>query len=255
VDIGIGATLRKARNRRKVELSEVEAATKIRTRFLRAIEDEDWDTLPGDVYARSFIRTYAGYLGLDGQRLAEEFGSRGPPEGEGGPSVSGEPVRPARSRPAVRSQARRRLGAAAIVAGLAGLAVAIGLATGGEDSTLSVEGSRTGTASGRVVLPPAPPEPRPAGLSLELTASDEVWVCLLDSRERPLVNGLILEAGAEEGPFRSGSFTVSFGNGEIAMRIDGQEAEIPETSSPIGYKIGDDGSLEQLAEGERPTCT
>ena len=68
---GIGSTLREARKRRKIELSEVEAATKIRPAYLRAIEAEDWDALPGDAYARGFVRTYAAYLGLDGARLAD----------------------------------------------------------------------------------------------------------------------------------------------------------------------------------------
>ena len=55
----VGSVLRKARNRRKIELSEVEAATRIRMRFLQAIESEEWDVLPGGVYTRGFIRTYA----------------------------------------------------------------------------------------------------------------------------------------------------------------------------------------------------
>ena len=46
----------------------------------------------------------------------------------------------------------------------------------------------------------------------------------------------MLPAGAEEGPFRSGSFTVSFGNGEVEMRIDGRDSEIPESASPLGYE-------------------
>ena len=73
MDSGIGAILREARNRRKVELSEVEAATRIRLRYLRAIEDEEWDVLPGGVYTRGFIRTYASFLGLDGERLVEDY--------------------------------------------------------------------------------------------------------------------------------------------------------------------------------------
>jgi cytoskeleton protein RodZ len=72
VDDGVGKKLREARTRRKLTLEEVEAATKIRGRYLRAIENEDWDQLPGDIYARAFIRTYGALLGLDGDRLAEE---------------------------------------------------------------------------------------------------------------------------------------------------------------------------------------
>ncbi len=73
MDTGIGATLREARNRRKIDLSEVEAATKIRLRYLRAMENEEWDLLPGGSYPRGFIRTYASFLGLDGERLADDY--------------------------------------------------------------------------------------------------------------------------------------------------------------------------------------
>jgi len=72
VDDGVGSKLREARNRRKLTLQEAEEATRIRTRYLRALENEDWDQLPGDTYARAFIRTYAALLGLDGDRLADE---------------------------------------------------------------------------------------------------------------------------------------------------------------------------------------
>src|ERR1700756_887913 len=73
MDSGVGTILGEARNRRKVELSEVEAATRIRFRYLRAIEDEEWDVLPGGVYTRGFIRTYASFLGLDGDRLVSDY--------------------------------------------------------------------------------------------------------------------------------------------------------------------------------------
>jgi hypothetical protein len=101
------------------------------------------------------------------------------------------------------------------------------------------------------VAPPA----RPSALSLQLTATDEVWVCLLDHSGSVLVDGQILSPGSVEGPFRSGSFTVSFGNGEVDMTVDGQQATIPETASPIGFTIGRGGSMRELSEGERPTCT
>src|SRR6187402_351694 len=70
---GVGAILREARRRREVELSAVEASTRIRLRYLRAIEAEEWDALPGGFYTRGFIRTYATFLGLDGDRLAADY--------------------------------------------------------------------------------------------------------------------------------------------------------------------------------------
>ena len=100
VDDGVGKRLREARTRRKLTLPEVEAATKIRGRYLQAIENEDWDQLPGETYARAFIRTYAALLGLDGERLAEEQrrarGSARP--GERLPRVDPRPRRVTRRR-------------------------------------------------------------------------------------------------------------------------------------------------------------
>ena len=96
---------------------------------------------------------------------------------------------------------------------------------------------------------------KPPGVSVRLAAGAEVWVCLLDASGRRLIDGQILGAGAQAGPFHSGSFTVSFGNGEVSMKIDGQTAKIPATSSPVGYSIDSSGKLARLSESERPTCS
>jgi hypothetical protein len=69
----IGATLREARMRARIDISEIEAQTKIRAKYLRALENEEWDLLPGPTYVKSFLRTYADALGLDGKRLVEEY--------------------------------------------------------------------------------------------------------------------------------------------------------------------------------------
>src|SRR5881227_4272520 len=72
----IGSTLREARMRSRIDITEVEKATKIRTKYLRALEHEEWDLLPGPVYVKSFLRTYGDYLGLDSRMLVEEFKRR-----------------------------------------------------------------------------------------------------------------------------------------------------------------------------------
>ena len=69
----IGSTLREARIRARIDISEIEMKTKIRAKYLRAIENEEWDLLPGPVYAKSFLRTYGDYLGLDSRMLVEEY--------------------------------------------------------------------------------------------------------------------------------------------------------------------------------------
>src|SRR5213078_1934958 len=72
----IGNSLREARHRQQLELSEVEQATKIRARYLRALEEEAFDVLPAQTYVKGFLRTYADWLGLDGQLYVDEYYSR-----------------------------------------------------------------------------------------------------------------------------------------------------------------------------------
>lgn len=263
MDHGVGQTLRAARRRRQVELAQVEQATKIRARFLRAIENEEWDALPGEAYAGAFIRTYAAYLGLDAPRLAaqhrQEAGESRPGERLLGADPNQVAPRPER-RPRQPRLAPRTL-AVLVSAGLVAVLVVAGVLSGGGESSgpsepevSPAQQAAPGQRESPVPVTAAAPERRP-GLSLRLTATAEVWVCLLDGGGEPLVDGQILATGSEAGPFRSGSFTVSLGNGEVAMTVDGQQASIPETPSPVGYTIGDGGELRELSAGERPTCT
>ena len=72
----IGSALREARERRGLSYSQVEEGTKIRARYIRALEDEDFGVLPGATYSKGFLRAYADYLGLDGHLFIDEFNSR-----------------------------------------------------------------------------------------------------------------------------------------------------------------------------------
>jgi cytoskeletal protein RodZ len=72
----IGATLREARERRQLTWEQVEAETKIRAKYLRALEEEEFDSLPSGTYVRGFLRAYASYLGLDGRLFVDEYASR-----------------------------------------------------------------------------------------------------------------------------------------------------------------------------------
>src|SRR5262249_62362470 len=76
----VGNSLREARRRRGVALSGAEAATMIRSRYLDALEHERFELLPDGPYARSFLREYAEFLGLDGDILAAEYDLRFAPE-------------------------------------------------------------------------------------------------------------------------------------------------------------------------------
>jgi len=72
----IGNSLREARVRQGLEHPDIELATKIRAKYIRALEEEEFTILPGDTYIRGFLRTYADYLGLDGQLYVDEYSSR-----------------------------------------------------------------------------------------------------------------------------------------------------------------------------------
>jgi cytoskeletal protein RodZ len=98
----IGNSLREARVRRGIEFPQAEAAIKIRGKYLRALEDEQFELLPAETYVKGFLRTYAEYLGLDGQLYVDEYNSR---------FVTGEDYEWRRSQPRRsndRPQRRRR---------------------------------------------------------------------------------------------------------------------------------------------------
>jgi hypothetical protein len=252
VDGRIGDELRQEREARGVGLDEVEAATGIRARFLAAIEDEDWEALPGEFYARAFTRTYAGYLGLDPAEFA--LGNRPDrvaDDGGGGPRVEPRLVPEA---PSARKSSPW-LPVAAVVAGLvlviAIVAVAASLSGGGSTKPEAKQGAHHAKpAPQHEANQPAPPP----GTSLRLTATAEVWVCLLDGSGKPLIDGEILQPGSEAGPFRSSRYSMSFGNGSVNLNVDGARAHTPESSSPIGFAIDSAGKLSEIPEGERPEC-
>jgi len=72
----IGSSLREARLRQGLDFPELEQRTKIRPKYLRALEDERFDILPSPTYVKGFLRTYADALGLDGQPFVDEYNTR-----------------------------------------------------------------------------------------------------------------------------------------------------------------------------------
>ena len=109
----IGNSLREARGRLGLGVAQVELATKIRGKYIRAIEEEQFDALPAEPYVKGFLRTYADFLGLDGQLYVDEYDSRFVVDGFGEAPVRAQPAR----RPVDHSFERR-----AVVLGLVGVA-------------------------------------------------------------------------------------------------------------------------------------
>jgi cytoskeletal protein RodZ len=146
----IGNSLRDARVRKGLELTDLEAETKIRARYLRALEEEQFDALPGDSYVRGFLRTYAERLGLDGQLYVDEYSSRF--------SLAEEPVVAARDK---RRARRSRAESHAVVVALVGiLAVTV----------LVIAAWRFGaTGEEEANAPPSPPAETPAATEPAVT--------------------------------------------------------------------------------------
>jgi cytoskeleton protein RodZ len=90
-DAKIGRFLEQKRKERGLSLEEVEQATKIRKRYLTGLEREDYGMLPDAVYAHGFLKTYANYLGLDGEELSRQLKSRRKPRRERGINYHNQP--------------------------------------------------------------------------------------------------------------------------------------------------------------------
>jgi cytoskeleton protein RodZ len=152
----IGNSLREARVRQQLELTEVELATKIRARYLRALEEESFDALPAQTYVKGFLRTYADYLGLDGQLYVDEFNSRFGAEGD----EPRDPVMPRRTSNVSRHHRRlERRWIAFALAGIGALVVffiAAWKSGGNPDEQIPNLGTTT-TSTTKKVLPAATP--------------------------------------------------------------------------------------------------
>jgi cytoskeletal protein RodZ len=98
---GIGPTLREARLRQGKSIEEASRDTRIRADYLQALERESFGAFVGDVYARGFLRTYSGYLGLDSNEMLTEFNRQfGPPR----PTLPAPPPGPVRGEKTAHPQ-------------------------------------------------------------------------------------------------------------------------------------------------------
>jgi hypothetical protein len=114
----IGSSLREARVRQGLDFPEIETGTKIRGKYLQALEEENFDVLPGETYIKGFLRTYAEYLGLDGQLYVDEFNSR---------YVAPDEMQTIRARRTVQARRNRRLQGGVLIGALLGIATVTAL--------------------------------------------------------------------------------------------------------------------------------
>jgi cytoskeleton protein RodZ len=266
----IGATLREARMRARIDISEIEAQTKIRAKYLRALENEEWDLLPGPTFVKSFLRTYAQALGLDEKALVEEYRQHYERPNE----ADLQPIVPA-SRQSQSNRGGGRGGRGGRGAGAApsrGYTIAIAgvslvivllvvaLLTGGSsDKTPTTSVHKTTLPNDR---PPhrtthTPASPTQAARSAVVTVSVQptasVFVCLVGDRGHKLIPGLTLTPGTNNPTYHSRRFELTLGNNAVKLYIDGSLRTVPPSSKPIGYVITKAGR-HTLPASQQPTC-
>jgi cytoskeletal protein RodZ len=95
---GSALELQQRRQRAGISLEQIAERTKISIRFLKAIESEEFEKLPGGIFATSYLRQYAAVVGIDEAALLERYRTRWAPRSE----VVEEPVRESVRNPIVR---------------------------------------------------------------------------------------------------------------------------------------------------------
>ena len=263
----IGSTLREARMRAHIDISEVEASTKIRAKYLRAIENEEWDLLPGAVYVKSFMRTYADYLGLDSRLLIDEFKRRyeRPADHELRPisGISRDRDRSPRERSSRRRPSpsppfsispRLVIGAALLVIVAAlyvlGSSSNSGNTTGNDGivspnsghhkkSTTAGHGHgkkpKTKTATNTTPTTTTPVVPK---ATLALVATGTIWVCVEGPNHKLLIPGLDYVAGGEKIKSVSAKkLWVDLGNHNVTATINGKPYPLTGAGSEVGLVI------------------
>src|SRR2546422_372213 len=175
----IGERLREARMRQGLDITEVEVATKIRAKYLRALENDEFSMLPGKTYVKSFLRTYAEYLGLDAHLLVEEYRAQHEPRGEGELQAYVPPAQ----REAERGRAPTTFGPGTmVVAGVVMLLVifaVIGLSGGGGGK--SGKTSKTAKAPPKAAHAPKTKPPAPVvaqAVRLKVVPVETTYVCV-----------------------------------------------------------------------------
>ena len=219
--------------RARIDISEVESATKIRAKYLRAIENEEWDMLPGPTFVKSFLRTYAEFLGLDARLLVEEYKLRyEPTPSDTELQALGPPVGPRR----LRAPRPPRLSRGWIVglsgAGLIVLLIVLGSIGGGDGNDTPVA-----TQPSTTPKPPKPrPRPEPTTARLTLIPTGEVYVCLRNANDKLIVNNTLTPDSGNQS-FRGRRFRVTVGNASIAMRVNGKALQVQPSPTATTFEI------------------
>ena len=260
-----------------LDISDFETRTKIRAKYLRAMEDEEWSQLPGYTFAKGFLRTYADMLGLDGRALVDEFKRqhRDPGELDVAPShgTRGDAGRRARERPGDRGRRARpsrgpgrppiavvTIVLVILLGGALYLVGALGKSNGPKttsSSTLSTTTppAHTGATGTSHSTTPAPP----TRVAVQFKPTGRVYVCLVGyplasaARAHVRLNG-ILTAATHEPVYHDNHFRMTLGNNAVTLRVNGHAHTFAASSAAIAVSVSLDGTVSPLSAGLAPRC-
>jgi hypothetical protein len=224
----IGPTLREARMRARIDISEIEAQTKIRAKYLRALENEEWSLLPGPTFIKSFLRTYAEAVGIDSRPLVDEYRLQ-----HEHPDAAHEPIMPSSRRggdSGERASTAYRFAVAAIVLLIVVLVALLVLGKGSSKSN-----------------PPA----SSSGVTLSLRATAPVRVCLSEGSGGRLLHYTPLAAGQRTRSYHASEFILWAENRSLRLTIDGTEHQI---SAGGAFTVTAAGAQDAGSEGRLRAC-
>jgi hypothetical protein len=224
----IGASLEEARNRAGLSIDEAADATKIRVKYLAALEAEDWAVLPSTAYAKGFLRTYARMLGLDADELVDAYRRATDAEEPQRLLPFGDPVLEERRRLTGIDERGSRRGVLLLIGGVVALAIVLVLVIAGDlgnDAAPSHRGHGGPSAAHHASHPAGAPT---GPVTLRLRALRGAQVCLVGDG-RALIDSQSLTPGTTTGPFHSRRFRLdleSFGGGVLRLQIDGNARKL-----------------------------
>ncbi|HEY8867019.1 MAG TPA: helix-turn-helix domain-containing protein [Solirubrobacteraceae bacterium] len=232
----IGQTLQEARMRAKIDVSEVEASTKIRAKYLRAIENEEWELLPGPSFVKSFLRTYAEYLGIDGKLLVEEYKLRyeRPADYDLQPRTTPLTARERQRKRAPRPRVSRGMAIGLSLLGVVVLLLVLGLLSGNGNNGTAPP-AHTAKRAARPLRKAVPAAPRPTVVNLKLLPQSDVYVCLRDDAGKLIVNQTV--SPGQSKLHTSKRFRLTVGNSAIKMNVNGKVLGVPARSKPTNYEL------------------
>ena len=249
----IGDTLREARMRQHLDIADVESKTKIRAKYLRALENEEFGMLPGPTFVKTFLRTYAEALGLDPQVLVEEYRATYESREE---AEHLQPLGPT----AVARERRRGPGPprgpwvaiGLLVVLVVGALLLIGLIGGDEEGGGGGGSEQAGNERTTETTPTTKTEPekpaRPKRVTLRITPNNPVYVCLDTGPETDVTFEGILDAPRT---FRGRRLRMNLGKTDVQVTVNGKPVQIEPGPDPVGFAFTP-SAQRSLPLGERP---